>query len=247
MIWMPNVKAVEEAHFGIVEMFANEEDPVSPAGVKFPDMLESACTRPHTGGGSQEKYKTVYAKAGALFHSLTKNHAFHNGNKRTAVVTLLTVLHRNNRRLVPEVTDDVLYHFALDVTADDFPTRGERATPDQIVTAIGKWLRDHSVSNAMTPPGMKAPEFIQKCIDAGVRYKQIKSGGKHYLQGRGGGSITFSQSTGHLDGQVIKQYLRTLSLDEVAGIGFDEFSDGTSGERLQIYRYMATLKRLAKT
>lgn len=242
---MPNVKAVEEAHLGIVSMFEKEEDPVFPAGVKYPDMLESACMRPHTGTGEHEKYKTLFKKAGALFHSLTKNHPFHNGNKRTAVVTLLTALHRNNRRLSHDVTDDVLYNFALDVTADEFPVKGSKSTPDEAVEAIAEWLKQHSVPIASALPGMKATDFIQKCKSAGVKYKEVKSGG-HHLQ-NSGGSITFSRSTRHLDGPVVKQYLKRLGLHEVAGVGFDEFNDGTLGERAQIYRYMATLKRLAKT
>lgn len=245
MIWMPSVKAVEEAHLGVVAMFEREEDPVFPAGVKFPNMLESACMRPNTGAGEHEKYKSLFQKAAALFHSLTKNHPFHNGNKRTAVVTLLTVLHRNNRRLNQEINDNALYDFAIDVTADDFPTKGVRAAPDEVVNAIAEWLRLHTTPVMATPPGMKTNDFIQKCTGAGVKHKEVK-GGSHCLQ-NSGGSVTFSKSTRQLDGAIIKQYLRRLKLHEIAGIGFDEFSDGTSGERLQIYRYMATLKRLAKT
>lgn len=245
MIWMPNVKAVEEAHLGVVAMFEREDDPVSPSGVKYPNMLESACMRPNTGAGDQEKYKSIFKKAAALFHSLTKNHPFHNGNKRTAVVTLLTVLHRNNRRLSQDVTDDALYEFAVDVTADDFPVKGVKATPDEVIDAAAEWLKAHSIAVASSPPGMKVQDFIQKGKDAGARYKEVKGGG-HHLQ-NAGGSVTFSRSTKQLDGPVVKQYLKRLGLHEVAGVGFDEFSDGTSGERLQIYRYMATLKRLAKT
>lgn len=242
---MPNVKAVEEAHYGVVAMFENEEDPVSPAGVKFPDMLESACMRPHTGAGDQEKYKTFYRKAAALFHSLTKNHPFHNGNKRTAVVALLTALHRNNRRLGQDVTDDVLYDFAVDVTADEFPTKGQKSSPDEAVDAISSWLKEKSIPLVSAPPGMKVSEFISKCKQAGVKYKEVK-GGRHCLQ-NAGGSITFKQSTKRIDGPIVKEYIRRLRLHELEGVGMDEFKDGTIGEREQIYRYMATLKRLAKT
>lgn len=245
MIWLPTVRALEDAHFGVVKMFENEEDPVSPAGVKSPDMLESACMRPHTGAGNYEKYTTVFSKAGALFHSLTKNHPFHNGNKRTAVVALLTVLHRNKRRLSQEVTDDMLYDFAVDVTADEFPVRGTKLEADDMVNAIAIWLRDNTVPLNSSSPGMKVGDFITKCVNAGARYKEA-SGGNHHLQNKGG-SVSFQMSTKQLDGRVIKNYLRKLGLNEVAGIGFDEFADGTSGERLEIYRYMATLKRLAKT
>ena len=42
--------------------------------------------RPQTGLGTIDKYPTIEQKAAALLHSLIKNHAFHNGNKRTALV-----------------------------------------------------------------------------------------------------------------------------------------------------------------
>lgn len=242
---MPNVKSVEEAHYGIVAMFEKEEDPVSPAGVKSPDMLESACMRPHTGAGDQEKYKTVFKKSAALFHSLTKNHPFHNGNKRTAVVTLLTALHRNNRRLRPEVSDEVLYEFAINVTSDEFPIKGKKTSPDEAVDAIAAWLKENSMPIVSTTPGMKVSEFISKCKQAGVKYKEVK-GGRHCLQ-NSGGSVTFKQSTKQIDGPIVKEYIKRLRLHEMEGVGVDEFKDGTTGEREQIYRYMATLKRLAKT
>ena len=241
---MPNVKAVEEVHLGLVELFAVEEDPVSPSGVKSQGLLESAVGRPHTGTGTSDKYDTLYRKSAALFHSLTKNHPFHNGNKRTALVTLLTTLHRNNRRLRPEVTDDELFIFVLAVTADEFPSSESQLDADSIVEEIAKWIKERTVAVDSNPAGMKTTEFIQKCKMAGVKYKEGK-GGAHILQGAMG--VNISRSTRQLDGAVVRQYLKRLGLNEVAGIGIDEFRDGASGEREQIYRFMATLKQLAKT
>jgi death-on-curing family protein len=244
MYWMPTVKAVEEVHLGLVAMFAAEEDPVSPAGIRSQSLLESAVNRPHTGSGTSDKYDTLYRKLAALFHSLTKNHPFHNGNKRTALVTLLTALHRNNRRLKPEVTDDQLFDFVLSVTADNFPSSEEKLDADGVVEEISKWVKDQTVPIEHRPGGMKTLSFIEKCKQAGVKYKEGK-GGSHILQS--GLGVKISKSTRQLDGAVVRQYLKRLNLNEVAGIGIDEFRDGTSGEREQIYRFMATLKRLAKT
>lgn len=245
MSWMPTVKAVEEVHLGLVALFETEEDPVSPAGVKSQSLLESAVGRPHTGIGTSDKYDTFYRKSAALFHSLTKNHPFHNGNKRTALVTLLTTLHRNNRRLKPEVTDDELFDFVLSVTADEFPSPGAKLDTDSVVEEISKWIKERTVPVESKPAGMKTSEFVDKCKQAGVKYKEGK-GGTHVLQ-NGGFGVNISRSTRQLDGAVVRQFLRRLSLNEVAGIGIDEFRDGASDEREQIYRFMATLKRLAKT
>ena len=244
MAWLPSAESVKDIHFGLVDMFATGEDPVSPAGVKSESLLESAVSRPHTGAGSRDKYDTLYRKLAALFHSLTKNHPFHNGNKRTALVTLLTALHRNNRRLTQEVTDDELFNFVLSVTADEFPSKECSSDVDTIVEAISKWIKENSIPIQSKPAGMSTKDFIDKCKLAGVKYKQGKSGA-HVLQRSLG--VKISRATRHLDPPVVRKYLQQLSLNEASGVGMDEFQAGTSEEREQIYRFMATLKRLAKT
>jgi death-on-curing protein len=245
MVWVPNVQVVEEVHKGLVQLFVKEEDPISPAGVKSLDLLESACTRPHTGIGGTDKYPTIYLKAAALFHSLIKNHAFHNGNKRTAFVTLLTLLNRNDRRLKNEVNDDHVYDFVLAVTANEFPSSNHTLNDDEVVSEISNWIKSQTVPSRSNAGGMKASEFIDRCKQAGVKYKQVK-GGAHCLQ-NAGTSIKFSRATKQMDGPVIRMYLRKLQLNELHGVGVEEFMDGTSDDREQIYRYIAALKRLAKT
>ena len=96
-------------------------------------LLSSACARPHVALGSTEKYPTVFSKAAALFHSLTKNHAFHNGNKRTALVTLLSMLQRNDYYLDRPVSDQDVYDLALAVTADTFPLPNHGLSTDEVV------------------------------------------------------------------------------------------------------------------
>jgi death on curing protein len=115
-IWTPTAPQVVGVHEELVLLFEKDEDPISPSGVRSEDLLQSACERPNTSLGGVDKYTSVYSKLAALLHSLTKNHAFHNGNKRTALVTLLTALHRNDLKLKSEVGDDALYDFMLAVT-----------------------------------------------------------------------------------------------------------------------------------
>lgn len=245
MVWMPTVEAVEGVHYGLVALFEKEEDPVSPAGIKSADMLASACSRPHTGIGSTDKYDTLFRKAAALFHSLTKNHPFHNGNKRTALVTLLTTLSRNDRRLRQDVNDDEIFDFVVAVTADEFPHATERLEPDAVVEEIAKWLKERTVAKKGATPGMTTNEFISRCKQAGVKYKQGTGGSHCLLSGLG---VRISKSTKQLDGEVVRGYLKRLKLNETqTGFGIDEFQQGTSVEREQIYRFMAALKRLAKT
>jgi len=48
-------------------------------------LLESAVLRPQTSIGGEDAYPDLHTKAAALFHSLARNHAFIDGNKRIAV------------------------------------------------------------------------------------------------------------------------------------------------------------------
>lgn len=133
---MLSVDGVKEIHFELAKIFAEENDPISPCGVKDINMLESACARPDAGLGRVEKYNSLELKVAALFHSLTKNHPFHNGNKRTAVAAMLSVLYKNNRRLSNQVSDDDIYDFAVNVTADSFPDENHELSSDEVVSAI---------------------------------------------------------------------------------------------------------------
>jgi death-on-curing protein len=96
-IWYPSAEDVLDLHAELVVLFAREDNPIFPPGVKDRKLLESACGRPQTSLGGTEKYLTVEQKAAALLHSLVKNHPFHNGNKRTALRTVVTFLWQNDR------------------------------------------------------------------------------------------------------------------------------------------------------
>lgn len=246
MAWLPDHEDVKSIHNQLTAIFESEEDPISPPGVKSEGLLQSACSRPHTGIGGVDKYETLEEKVSALFHSLTKNHAFHNGNKRTALVTALTVLYRNDKRLNNAVTDDHVYDFVVAVTADEYPTPSHRLSTDQVVSEITAWFKARSTPNNPKPSSMKTSDFLKKCEQAGASIKESRGGS--YVISKEMKSIRLSQSTRQLEGMAIMTYLRTLGLSEAAaGVSMDEFQDGYSDERSQIYRYMTALKRLAKT
>ncbi len=245
MLWIPESADIVSIHESLVFLFDHDGDPISPAGVKSEIMLESACMRPRTGMGNVEKYSTLEEKAAALFHSLVKNHAFHNGNKRTALVTLLTVLFRNDRLLSFELSDDEIYNMVLAVAADGFPTQDHGMDADGVVREITGWVRQRIQPRQMRPSAMKAQEFLSKCEQAGAN---TKVSGASYVVSYGARSIRFSRSTKSLDGTVVRQYLKRLRLTETAtGVTVDEFQAGAGEEQDQIHRFISVLRRLALT
>lgn len=70
--------------------------PDEPLGVKDPNLLDSAVNRPKHSVSGRDAYPPIYEKAGALFESIAKNHAFHNANKRTALASLIVFLKINH-------------------------------------------------------------------------------------------------------------------------------------------------------
>jgi death-on-curing family protein len=247
-IWLPSADNVEEIHHQLVELFAEEEDPISPAGIRDGGLLESACNRPFTGIGTHEKYKRPDQKLAALFHSLTKNHPFHNGNKRTAVVALITALYRNDRRLRGNVSDDDIFDLVIRVTGDRFPTDNAPASGDKLIDAVADWIDANTEAISTSLAGMRTQEFLKQCEVAGCHVRKAGSGGSWVIQNPGVGSIRVSQSTQQVTGKVVRRFLDHLGLTaSSAGIFGDEFAEEAEGERGQIRRFIVALRRLAKT
>lgn len=66
-------------------------------GVKEPTLLDSAVHRPFQTMYGEALYPDVFEKATALFESLAKNHVFHNGNKRSALASVMYFLFINGQ------------------------------------------------------------------------------------------------------------------------------------------------------
>jgi death-on-curing protein len=77
-------------------------------GVRDPGLLESALYRPQTG-----YYADLIEEAAALWESLAQNHAFIDGNKRTAFAATFTFLAINGGRLTADPEETYAFVAAL--------------------------------------------------------------------------------------------------------------------------------------
>lgn len=82
---------VMDGFFVDYEDHVTEETP----GVKDTNAFLSALNLPRQTYDGKDLYPTVLEKAAALLRSLIKNHPFHNGNKRTAVLATIVFLEVN--------------------------------------------------------------------------------------------------------------------------------------------------------
>ena len=72
------------------------------AGVRDPGLLESAVLMPQQQFGGQYLHEGLAAMAAAYLFHIAQNHAFHDGNKRTAALAALVFLDVNGVESLPE-------------------------------------------------------------------------------------------------------------------------------------------------
>ena len=95
-------------------------------GVRDQGLLEAALYRPETG-----YYAGLIEEAAALWESLAQNHAFIDGNKRTAFAAMYTFLEINGGRLVADAEETYAFVAGL--------YEGNEFRFDKLVP----WLRTH--------------------------------------------------------------------------------------------------------
>lgn len=83
-------------------------------------LLGSAAARPQTTLLGSDAYVTLFDKAAALLHSLLKNHALVDGNKRLGWLATATFLEINGVG-VTHVTNDAVYDFVIEITVGEHP------------------------------------------------------------------------------------------------------------------------------
>ena len=99
-------------------------------GLRDLGLLESSVYRPGSTFGGEELYPTIFDKAAALTHSLLLNHPFVDGNKRTAVASMVLFLEANKQKF--SISEKELVDFALWV---------ENKKPS--IEEIAVWIEKH--------------------------------------------------------------------------------------------------------
>ncbi len=120
-----SVKDVLLLHELQIEMYGGSH------GLRDLGLLESAVMRPQATFGGEDLYPTIFLKAGALVHSLLMNYQFVDGNKRTAMFSVMTFLELNGYKFIAEQKEIVDYALYI-----------ENSHPE--IEEISKWLKKNS-------------------------------------------------------------------------------------------------------
>ncbi|MGD0224950.1 MAG: type II toxin-antitoxin system death-on-curing family toxin [Terriglobia bacterium] len=121
MTLYPSLPEVLAAHSRLIALFGGAQ------GIRDRGALEAALGRPQSG-----YYRDVIEQAAALLESLSQNHPFVDGNKRTAIAVTAGFLRINGFTL--NFDDLEAYHFLMELYESN-QFRRERLEP---------WLRLHA-------------------------------------------------------------------------------------------------------
>lgn len=120
---------------GLDEVLAIHHDQIERYGglhgIRDLNLLISALARPQVTFAGRDLYPDLFSKASALIHSLTLNHSFIDGNKRTAIVSTARFLYINGFAL--KMSEKELINLPLKIDSKDLDPEG-----------ISSWLKKHS-------------------------------------------------------------------------------------------------------
>lgn len=115
-------------HFEIIRKFGGLQ------GIRDFGLLFGSVERSKATFDGKDLYVSLFDKAATLMHSLVLNHPFVDGNKRTAYVATVRLLHINGYKF--EVSSDEMISFLLFI---------ENKKPK--IDAIAKWIEMRTVKS----------------------------------------------------------------------------------------------------
>ena len=96
-------------------------------------LLEAAVARPQATVFGKDAYLDIDAKAAALLHSVARNHALIDGNKRLALASIIAFYGLNGRRLT--LTNNAAYDLVMGVAT------GRLDSVDEIAAVLRRATR----------------------------------------------------------------------------------------------------------
>jgi death-on-curing protein len=87
----------------------------APVELRDAGLLEAAAARPQASAFGTDAYVTIHEKAAALLHSVARNHALVDGNKRLGLAAVIATYGLNGWRLT--MTNDEAYEFVMAIAS----------------------------------------------------------------------------------------------------------------------------------
>jgi death-on-curing protein len=265
---------VTRIHEILCAEMAEEADPIGYGGIRSQALLESAVGRQHAGFGPFRKYDTAISNAATLAFGICCDHPFHNGNKRTALVSMLAHLDKNRLTLKGTVRQDELYDLMISLASrqlstERIPARARRRLvlrrhdADHQVSELCQWLehRTDRVTRGERPvtyrhlrPILKRHGYVLTEIRSNsivvCREERVRKGivrREEHVRLKPIGRIGYRNEGEEVSRKTMKQLRKMCRLTETDGVDTDSFYEGAEVVDAFVNRYRTVLRRLAKT
>jgi death-on-curing family protein len=241
-----SAEQINEIHWAVVRDFAHSADPVDPPGIRDVDLFQAAVARPATAFAGQPKYPTVSLAAAALFHSIILNHPFHNGNKRTALVSLVTFLSEHGYVLTTEQDD--LYDYVLRIADHKIVTDHKRDTyyADREMLAIARWLQREARRAERGERPLQYRRLKSILNEHGCQFEVLQGNRLNIRRGDLHTQVWYGGDGRDANERIVHKIRGDLELDEVHGFDSAVFYRGEERIPDFITKYRGLLERLAK-
>lgn len=272
---MLSVEEVVRIHHVLCADFAEAEDPIGYGEVKSQALLESAVGRQHAGFGPFRKYPEPCANAATLTFGICNDHPFHNGNKRTALVSMLAHLDKNRLAFKGGVAQNELYDLMLDLARHELTTERiaprtrrrlgtPRYTADHQVSQLAEWLSKRVDRVRRGERQITYRQLRQVLKRHGYELGQIRSNNlievyREEISKKGllrrdprrevrvVGTIGYRNEGETVSVKTIKQLRTKFALREEDGVDTEAFYEGADSIDAFVNEYRTVLRRLAKT
>jgi len=173
------------------------------------------------------------------------SHAFENGNKRTALVSLLILLNRN-RTILVDMTEDDLYALITSLVKHELGLPvGVKRDAESEVAALAGWIDEHSREISLGDRLMNFSDLRRILTELGCTFDKPDG---NYIKIRCGSYSVVTGRPRHdfeLDAKEIKRIRRGLRLDEAHGLDSAGFYNLDGQVDSFVNRYRHLMDRLA--
>jgi prophage maintenance system killer protein len=271
-----SVEEVVRIHYVLCGDFSEQADPIGYGGIRSQHLLESAVARQHAGFGAFRKYPEAVANAATLTFGICCDHPFRNGNKRTALVSMLPHLDKNRLTLKGTVRQQELYDLMVSLASRQLMRERVRVPPrvrqrtvatrrpsDHQVEELTGWLADRvdrvtrgerqityrQLRLILKPRGYTLGQVHANAVD--VCREIPKTTGllrrESRIEQKPIGRIGYHNEGETVSLKDLKRLRRMCNLTEEDGIDTSAFYDGADVVDVFVNRYRTVLRRLANT
>jgi len=261
-------------HHVLCADFAEDDDPIGYGGLRSQALLDSAIGRQHAGFGPFRKYSEPVENAATLTFGICNDHPFHNGNKRTALVSMLAHLDKNRLTLRGEVRQNDLYDLMLGLAerrlgAERVPRRARRRVlrprfdADHQVAALAEWLQPRvstvskqkrlvtyrELPRILKPHGYALGARLSNAVEI-IREVPRRKGvlrREEVTEWKVIGRIGFRTEGDTVSNKTMTQLRTMCRLREEDGVDSEAFYRGADVVDVFVNQYRTVLRRLART